>query len=52
MSVLDFSRVEVDTMSMMMGKPVKPDEQIHKVGIVHSDQIFPLIEEGSLKVCY
>jgi len=28
-----------------------PDEKVHSVGIVYSDQIVPLIEEGLIEVC-
>jgi hypothetical protein len=29
----------------------KPDGKVHSVGIVYSDQILPLIEQGMIKVC-
>ena len=30
----------------------KPDEKVHSVGIVYSDQILPLIKQGMIKVCH
>ena len=29
----------------------EPDGKVHSVGIVYSDQILPLIEQGMIKVC-
>ena len=30
----------------------EPDGKVHSVGIVYSDQILPLIEQGMIEVCH